>query len=838
MANRYRHFIDEEEDYAKITSYIFESTTSATTPFQSSDVTKICKSPKSEEKLVAQPTKTPPEVAVVPATKTTATQNTNIKMSNSYREMEKQSLASSTIQTDQSLFVKYDQSTTQWSETAYNNNASEDFSSFTQLPITNLTPNTTIRIAPMEWNCGGWAEEHFHESLRLPSSSPVSRGILVKLQAKARECVTVALSPQPHFTIGKTYAIHIGAAHNLQTVIRRRLANQSEAVDVTIPTPHICSHQAYKSYWIVYQSNGQLSVGVGNTPGLHTIGTLDDSMYHALRSGVDAVRYVGLGNSALGRKARDLKVRNVQVMGIPDCFPNHQIPLKMYNPMDGLKDSTTMMDDNGDYTAAAAAAVADTGMDNNDDNPNDIYATLKRDAELWAEYQKECEKAQRRAKKFNIEYRQPNPDAFFKYSEARRLKANPERGFITGIDIMSNAEKEKAGKRKQRFEEEEKKNRELGIIGGDDVGDGGDGMEEDGGGNDGERKNDTNRRGPLPVEQAWDNIDLVEELRTDPPKHLHLTSPPSDNTQTPMDDDGNIDADELDVVEATQVPEKIHIFAIDWAAFKQIRTDDIMGYFSVYGPSYVEWLGELSCNVLFGDKYSAARAMEAMSRALPLSPPESLLGNPEENEGGEHINNDDDQAMEEDKVDESKDQAGSDTNIVADKAITEKIECSPSEGEEMKTDDNGIVTTENISFDAIETRNKNSTKMDTTENTNNKKTITNLGSMGWRMCNYPIRKRQDDRYGRRGTRARVLMRVANSLDALDERPTSWPKPPPGFTTRAVLGPGSDFRKRHYNNNKRGRNDDGRGGKRRRRHSNGAYESQNSHNNDGGDSRYD
>ena len=68
----------------------------------------------------------------------------------------------------------------------------------------------------------------------------------------------------------------------------------------------------------------------------------------------------------------------------------------------------------------------------------------------------------------------------------------------------------------------------------------------------------------------------------------------------------------------------------------------------------------------------------------------------------------------------------------------------------------------------------------------------------------------NDRYGRRGTRARVLMRMATSTDILDDRPTEWPKPPPGFTTKRVLMPWHDFsgRKRHQER--------GGGGKRRRR----------------------
>ena len=123
-----------------------------------------------------------------------------------------------------------------------------------------------------------------------------------------------------------------------------------------------------------------------------------------------------------------------------------------------------------------------------------------------------------------------------------------------------------------------------------------------------------------------------------------------------------------------------------------------------------------------------------------------------------------------------------------------------------------------------------------TKTTDNSSELTNLGKIGWRFCNYPIRKRQDDRYGRRGTRSRILMRVANSLDVLEERPTSWPKPPPGFSTRHVLGPGSDFRKK--NSRKRGADrgsEDGEDGedrlnrelssKRRRRNDGGSYRGQ-------------
>ena len=79
----------------------------------------------------------------------------------------------------------------------------------------------------------------------------------------------------------------------------------------------------------------------------------------------------------------------------------------------------------------------------------------------------------------------------------------------------------------------------------------------------------------------------------------------------------------------------------------------------------------------------------------------------------------------------------------------------------------------------------------------------------------------NDRYGKRGTQARVLMRLATSNDVLDDRPTEWPKPPPGFTTKRVLMPWHDFTGKRRGgggrrDNKRRRRGSGGGGRRRSR----------------------
>lgn len=520
--------------------------------------------------------------------------------------------------------------------------------------------------------------------------------------AKGRECVAVALSPTPSFSIGKTYAVHIGAANNQQTVIRRRLPNQVDAVDTIVNTPQICSTDEYKPYWICLDSAGKVSVGIGSIPFQNTVAVLDDSLYHALRSGIDAIRFIGIGNSALGRKASSLQVRNVIVSTIPSFLENAQV--SMYDP------STAMF------------------------SSNDNEELMK----LRKEYQSQCERAEARAKRFGVEYKQPHPDAFFKWSEARKLRSNVTKGFITGIDIMSQEEKEKARKRKERFEEEDHiKNSNNDNEKDDNHMEENDDEESDDGDNNNDSQQKKEKREPLPLEQAWENEKLVSSLRVDPPSDLYLSASMNENANKTHDDMGSIHV---------FVETKIHLFSVDWAAFKQIRTDDIMAYFSGYGPTYVEWLGELSCNVHFEDKYSAARAMEALSRPLPMDIP-----------------------------------VKSET-VASDGDMKDENLMDPSKNE--------IVTSKPISE-------------------------TNLGRMGWRLCNYPIRKVHSDRFGRRGTRARCLFRIATSLDVLEERPTSWPKPPPGFTTTRVLGPGMDFKV--WNDNSRRRRRDSRGnGKRRRR----------------------
>jgi hypothetical protein len=268
------------------------------------------------------------------------------------------------------------------------------------------------------------------------------------------------------------------------------------------------------------------------------------------------------------------------------------------------------------------------------------------------------------------------PPANVPWSQLRRLQANPKPGFQTGFDLSDPAEKVKQEARQKRF----------GIVAAPPTDD--------------TTLQETTEENLLPILQAWDNESLVGMHRTDPPQSLWKNLPLDTTEVTEQVDEFR----EETAKPPTLVHEKIHIFSIDWAAFKQIRTNDIMAYFSIYGPTYVEWLDDLSANVIF-EGFSAARALENMSQELPTPPPEEDL-----------------------------------------------IHFFPSPPD--------------------------------------------FGGMGWRFGRKLLHKVTSDRYGQRGTTARLLMRVATSLDILQDRPSSWPKPPPGFSTKRVLGPGSDFPKQN------------------------------------------
>lgn len=289
---------------------------------------------------------------------------------------------------------------------------------------------------------------------------------------------------------------------------------------------------------------------------------------------------------------------------------------------------------------------------------------------LQAEYEEECRKARNRAEKFGIPYKEPP-----KFLPQNKRRVHSSTGLATGVDLQDPEEQAKQKERRERF----------GIA---DVL-----LEYDGVGS----------KDIVPVTQAWDNEELVSAQRADPPNKLWKS--------VPVETDIGSVAPAFE--ESFVVPEKIHLFAIDWAAFLQIRTNDLSAHFSLYSPTHVEWLGDLSCNIHFADRFSAARALRNLSQEIPTPPPPEVI--PDGNSA--HVPDD-------------------------------------------------------------------------------------LGAMGWRLGKTMLRKVADDRFGRKGTTARVLLRVATSQDTLRGSSSKRTKTPPGFSKTRVLGPGSDLPDKKTNKRKR------------------------------------
>ena len=59
-------------------------------------------------------------------------------------------------------------------------------------------------------------------------------------------------------------------------------------------------------------------------------------------------------------------------------------------------------------------------------------------------------------------------------------------------------------------------------------------------------------------------------------------------------------------------PDAIHLYGVDC-----MSNSDCLSYFGDYGPTFVEWIDDSSCNILFEDEFTAKRALIGRGRPLP-----------------------------------------------------------------------------------------------------------------------------------------------------------------------------------------------------------------------------
>jgi hypothetical protein len=177
------------------------------------------------------------------------------------------------------------------------------------LPCVFSAEGLMVRIPPQHWS-----DDQFHETLRAPTSS-----FCCQWQAKARECVAVALSPNTaSFHDSSTYVVCLGAVGNTQTTLHRGTKNRA-----TVPS-RVCQERAWTSYWICLLVSGEedsktvvVYVGVGEIPGQQCIAILEDT---TVEQQEECRYYVGFGNRAVyDRQAPvPLHVRNIRVSSMPE----------------------------------------------------------------------------------------------------------------------------------------------------------------------------------------------------------------------------------------------------------------------------------------------------------------------------------------------------------------------------------------------------------------------------------------------------------------------------------------------------------------------------------------
>jgi Farnesoic acid 0-methyl transferase len=499
-------------------------------------------------------------------------------------------------------------------EIVAHNNSGNDASAIavgeTVLPCTYLDLATQMHMQSsatkrslIRWN----RNVHFHENLKLhvPSSE---KGILVLFEgrkivlvwidcvcynikkmlypipecchllfctpAMASEGVAVALSSQPDYVRGGTVEVIFGAMGNTKTSIMKRsnkpnsnsTQHQPSSPVSQVSTPcQVCHEGTWTSFW-VGMWKGKVFAGIGNAPGQKCLAILDPAAFNhdkmpgeegdaamekskggvaddlvivkddnpnpaagestgETANGNAEIRHVGIGNAA--QHGRAVKIRNLQVTQVPSFVA--QLLESFPDTVDALMDHDEI------------------------------------DDEALKVYQEQCRKARARAEKFGIPYKEPDLEAVVPWSQARRLRANPQKGFITGIDVTDPEELAKQNARMSRFgaagtkrELETADNEEQGDVNGKDP-------------EATHRMEDNHDDEAIPVIQAWDNEELVRFQRADPPPSLWVT-PPAGETEH----EEPVDEFAMETDRPVLAPEKIHLFSIDWSAFKQIRSEDLM----------------------------------------------------------------------------------------------------------------------------------------------------------------------------------------------------------------------------------------------------------------------
>lgn len=235
-----------------------------------------------------------------------------------------------------------------------------------------------------------------------------------------------------------------------------------------------------------------------------------------------------------------------------------------------------------------------------------------------AEYEKLLQSTWRRVERFGGEFHVPDVRKLMDAKVIRQMQrtgAVGAAGFTTGIDLLSQEERAKREERMKRFQTPE-----FAV----------------------DFSTDTARAVMEDMTQeAWQAKEEEQRKRQERAERFGLdpTAVQVDSAQAKAKMNlraasSKVRSERCDVPSTDSmesVPKRedaIHMYSLD-EQFQQVRTRDVMEYFSGYGPWYVEWINDSSCTIVFEDAFTAKRALTTLSEELVM--PKASMDMPEPN---------------------------------------------------------------------------------------------------------------------------------------------------------------------------------------------------------------
>ncbi|KAF1329673.1 hypothetical protein FI667_g5864, partial [Globisporangium splendens] len=211
-------------------------------------------------------------------------------------------------------------------------------------------------------------------------------------------------------------------------------------------------------------------------------------------------------------------------------------------------------------------------------------------------YQQAYDAAKRRAERFGGDFVPPSIKTFIDPKTIRKLQRTGavQPGFATGFDLTSQDEVNKREQRMKRFQTPE-----FAV----------------------EYSTETVRAlAEGMTQEEWAEKQREKEKLLERARKFGLPTADQDDASAKLKPaNAKVGRERCDVRGDTMVEfrdDAIHMYSLD-DQFQQVRTNDVLEYFVGYGPSYVEWINDSSCTVVFQDPYTAGRALIALSQEIP-----------------------------------------------------------------------------------------------------------------------------------------------------------------------------------------------------------------------------